>query len=121
MMVGNVAGPSYEDGWGQGALLRVHRLESPFLSFKQPLQKEPASRFACQKWGLSLLCHLPLPASFGEALSLSNKHDSRAKCQQSPCVRLPVTSLVWSHPREKAGGQRGWEEERTNRHPGGYS
>lgn len=33
MMVGKVADLSYEDGWGRGALLRVHQLESPSLSF----------------------------------------------------------------------------------------
>lgn len=46
MVVGKVASLPMRTSGVRGALLRVHGLETPSLSFNSLWQKEPASRFA---------------------------------------------------------------------------
>lgn len=86
MVVGKVASLSYEDKWGQGALLRVHGLETPPCLFNSLCRRNLLPRFASSLRGGGLTCFVnSISASFGKphCQGLSNKHDSWPKCQQS--------------------------------------
>lgn len=97
-MVGKVAGPSYEDAWGQRGAAGPQAGKRPPRHFSSLCRRSLPHRLPGlphRRRGLNLPCH-PLSPCSGEVLPLPGSQTSTAVMPSARgSALLPVTSVVW--------------------------